>query len=382
MLKTAVGHSNDPDSLEAIHEVLEQCQLSLEGEKPLAGILFAAIHFEHQLILDEINTVFPGIELIGGTTDGEVSSVFGFQQDSLTLMLFCSDDIELYAAAGRNISQAPVDIAAQTVAAAKAKLSTELKLCITMPESLTTSASSILAGLKSALGSVPIVGGTTGDQMETQRTYQFYKTEVLTDSVTLLLLGGNLAFSYGVCSGWNPIGKQSIITKVEKNIIYEIDEKPALELYKYYFEEFAADLAYPLAVFPPGEEAFFLRAVLTYDADLGSIVVAADVPVGSIVQVTEASQDDIVSASQKSFNQAWTNYPGQSPSAALFFSCAWRRFVLGTKTNQEYAAIAASYPYPIPSCGFYTYGEISPLSEHGETYFHNTTFVSLLLGSC
>jgi hypothetical protein len=56
MFKVAVGHSNDPDSLEAINETLEQCQKSLDGEIPQAGILFAAIDFEYRLILQRIVT--------------------------------------------------------------------------------------------------------------------------------------------------------------------------------------------------------------------------------------------------------------------------------------------------------------------------------------
>jgi hypothetical protein len=381
MLKIAVGHSNDPDSIEAVDEAIQQCLDSLEGKIPQAGILFAAIDFEHELILNQINATFPDLELIGGTTDGEVSSVLGFQQDSLTLMLFCADDIEIRAAVGRNVSQNPTEIAQQTVETLKDTLKTDLRLCITTPESLTTSASSILDGLRLGLGTVPVLGGTTGDQTKIERTYQFFKTEVLSDSVPILLWGGNLLFSHGVASGWRPIGKQSIVTKVHKNIIYEIDDKPALEFYRYYFDDFAPDVAYPLAIFPPGEETFFLRGALSYDSEMGSLTVAADVPKQSVIQITDATQESIQAASKTAFDYAWETYPGTEPAAALFFSCAWRRFVLGTQTNQEYAAIANTLQHPIPSCGFYTYGEISPLREKGPTFFHNTTFVTLLLGN-
>jgi hypothetical protein len=381
MLKIAVGHSNDPDSTEAVDEVLQQCLDSLAGEIPQAGILFAAIDFEHELILNQIDATFPNLELIGGTTDGEVSSVLGFQQDSLTLMLFCSDDIEIRAAVGRNVSQNPTAIAQQTVETLKDSLKTDLRLCITTPESLTTSASSILEGLSLGLGTVPVLGGTTGDQTKVERTYQFFKTEVLSDSVPILLLGGNLLFSHGVASGWRPIGKQSIVTKVRKNIIYEIDYKPALEFYRYYFDDFAPDVAYPLAIFPPGEDTFFLRGTLSYDPEMGSLTVAADVPKQSVIQITDATQESIQAASKTSFDYAWETYPGTEPTAALFFSCAWRRFVLGTQTDREYAAIANTMLQPIPSCGFYTYGEISPLRENGPTFFHNTTFATLLLGN-
>jgi hypothetical protein len=91
VFKVVVGHSNDPDSLTAIAEVLQECTRSLAGVIPQAGVLFTAINFEHALILPEIQIAFPGIQIIGCTTNGEISSILEFQQDSLTLMLFASD---------------------------------------------------------------------------------------------------------------------------------------------------------------------------------------------------------------------------------------------------------------------------------------------------
>jgi hypothetical protein len=381
MLNVAVGHSNDPDSLEAINEVLSQCQEQLAGRTTQAGILFAAIDFDHAAILQRIDQVFPRLELIGGTTDGELSSVLQFQQDSLVLMVFSTEDLEIRAAVGRNVSEDPVAIAQQTVTIAQQFLSTPPKFCITTPESLTTSASSILQGLKSVLGNAPVFGGATADQTHAQQTYQFFKTEVLSDSVPILLFAGNIKFSHGVASGWRPMGNPSQITKVDHNVIYEIDGKPALEFYHYYFDHFAPDAAYPFAVFPPGEERFFLRGPLGHDPEVGSITVSGDVPEGSMIQMTEASSEDILMASKSAYADAWDSYPGDKPTAALFFSCAWRRWIMGTQTHQEYQAIANHQPQPLPACGFYTYGEIAPLRDAGESFFHNTTFATLLIGT-
>jgi hypothetical protein len=381
MLKIAVGHSNDPDSLEAVNEVLEQCKNTLSGEVPQAGILFAAFDFDHELILHRINEIFPNIELIGGTTDGEVSSVLEFQQDSIALMLFCADDIEIRAAVGRNISKNPIAIAQQTAETVKQSLTAPLKFCIATPESITTNASAILEGLKSALGDIPIFGGATAAQRTATNDYQFFKTEVLSDSVPILLFAGNILFSHGVAGGWHPIGKRGIVTKVDGNIVYEIDNKPALEFYQYYFENFAPDSAYPLAVFPPGEDKFFLRGSPTFNAELGSITTSGEVPLNSVVQISEGAQADILAASESAFNRAWETYPGQEPVAALLFSCAWRRWVLGSRTSQEYADIARNLKREIAICGFYTYGEIAPLQENGQSFFHNITFVTLLIGN-
>jgi hypothetical protein len=380
MLKIAVGHSNDPDSWEAILEVLEQCQQTLDGNIPQAGILFAAFDFDHALILSCINKSFPDIELIGGTADGELSSILEFQQDSLTLMLFCSDEVEIRAAVGRNVSQDPVAIAHQAVETAKNLLKTPPRFCISIPESLTTSATALLEGLMLGMGPAPVMGGAAADQAKAEKVYQFYKTEVLSDSVPVLLFAGNVLFSHGVASGWQPIGKQGVVTKVERNIIYEIDDKPALAFYQHYFDNFAPDAAYPLAVFPPGEDRFFLRGPLGHDPVAGSVTISGDLPVQSIVQITEASQSDILSASTSAFEEALKTYPGQEPAAALFFSCAWRRWILGTQTGQEYQAIAQHFDSALPSCGFYTYGEIAPLKQQGRTFFHNTTFATLLIG--
>ena len=107
MFKSVIGHSNDPDSLMAITEVINECTRSLAGIKPQAGILFTAVDFDHKLILQKIQDTFPGIALIGGTTNGEISSILEFQQDSLTLMLFASDTVEIQPGLGLNASKDP-----------------------------------------------------------------------------------------------------------------------------------------------------------------------------------------------------------------------------------------------------------------------------------
>lgn len=381
MLKVAVGHSNDPDSLEAIQEVLAQCQDTLGEERPIAGILFSAVDFDHQLVLDTIQATYPGIALIGGTSDGEISSILEFQQDSLTLMLFCSNEIEIRAAVGRQVSHAPSKVAEQAAVIAKAQLTQPLQFCIAIPETITTNASAIVAGLRLGLEDVPIFGGAAADQINSQRrTNQFYQAEVLSDAVPMLLFAGNIRFSHGVASGWRPVGKRCQITKMDGNVVYEIDHKPALDFYHYYLNQFSIDSAYPLAIFPPGESTFFLRGALSHDPETGSITFSGDIPTDSTIQITDASMDDIITASQSALDSALNSYPGEQPDAALFFSCAWRRFIMGTRTNEEFRTIRSTLGTAISGCGFYTYGELAPFQNQRTTFFHNTTFVTLLIG--
>ncbi|MEH2242070.1 FIST signal transduction protein [Nostoc sp.] len=382
MFKAVVGHSNDPDSLSAVEEVLQQCANSLAGDIPKAGIIFAAIDFEHSLILQQIHQAFPGIELIGGTTDGEISSVLEFQQDSITLMLFCSDEVEIHAGVGRKVSSDPIAVIKQAVEQAKAKSTVAPKLCLTHPESLTTSGVSILNGLKLALGQdMPIFGGLAADQSRYQNTYQFFQTEVLSDSVPILLFSGTILFSHGVASGWHPIGQISKVTKVDKNIVYEIDGKPALDFYHHYLGLLPPSIEYPLAVFNQNGDNFYIRAPIAYNQESGSITFFGDIPDQAVIQIAETTYEDILAASKTSFMNALYNYPGAEPSAILFFSCVARRQILGTRAKEEYQNIKLCLTDYLSACEFYSYGEIAPIDGISQMQFHNESFVTLILGN-
>lgn len=387
MLKVVVGHSDDPDSQDAILEVLQQCVNDLAGVVPQAGILFTAIDFEHELILKEINQVFPEIDLIGCTTDGEASSVLGFQQDSLTLMLFYSDTVEISAGVGYGARENPFAAAQQAVQQATAKMTNSPKLCITVPASYTESGSTtngelILQGLKLALGSqMPILGGTAGDQFRFQKTYQFFQNRVLTDSLPVLIFSGDIKFSYGIACGWQPIGRKSIVTKSEGTVLYEIDGSTAMEYYQRYLGDRPPTAEYPLAVYEGDSDRYYMRVPNTYNLETGSINFLGNVPENAIVQITDIRRDEVIAAAETSLQNALANYPGREPEAILLFSCCCRRWLLGTRAKEEYQLVKNALSQAIPICGFYTYGEFAPLEPHGSSYYHQETFVTVLLGT-
>lgn len=382
MFKCAVGHSNDPDAQAAIAEVLEQVCSTLAGASPQAGLLFAAIDFDHTLVLHRLVEAFPEISLIGGTTDGEMSSVLGFEQDSLTLMVFCSDTITISAGIGRGVSKDVSAACQSAVQQAIADHQAAIQFCLSLPESLTTSGVLILESLKQALGKqVPIFGGLTADQWRSQQTYQFCHTEVCSDAIPILLFSGPIVFSHGIASGWQPIGKAGRVTKAAHNVVYEIDDQPALAFYHRYLGALPPSSEYPLALFDAESGRHYMRAPSgLYDPTSGSITFFGDVPTQSIVQMTEATHDGILAAAHLSTLQALESYPGVEPAAALFLSCASRRQILGSRTKEEYELAQHCLTKPLPSCGFYTNGEIAPLQTKGVTHFHNETFITLLLG--
>ena len=386
MLKVAITHSLELGTKDAIEEVLEQCHEQLEDLKPQAGILFTGIDHDFKLILDRINKVYPEIELIGCSTDGELSSVHGFAEDSITLILLCSDKLYFKTGIADKISKETAVIIKKAIDSVKLKLDLEPKLCITTPSGLTASGDDIVEGLRLSMGeNFPIFGGTAGDQLRMKCTYQFYKNKVFTDAAPFLLICGPLLYSFGIETGKIPIGKKAVVTRSDNNVVYKIGKDNAIEFYKHHFgesiglDDVGAIGEYPLAVFEDDKKSFYLRSSLNLDREKGSLTFVGNVPQGSTIQITHSSRDKIVDAAKTSVNSSMTDYPGTKPSAALCFSCASRKVVLGTRVKEEYDAFKKNFP-DLPVAGFYTYGEIGPIGKDKPARFHNEAFINLILG--
>ena len=94
-----------------------------------------------------------------------------------------------------------------------------------------------------------------------------------------------------------------------------------------------------------------------------------------------ATREDVLTATQDSFQIAFDRYPGKHPDVALLFSCFIRRQLLGTRTQEECQWVNKLAKQELPFVGFYTYGEIGPMEIGGKVRLHQETFITLLLGT-
>lgn len=394
-MKVVVGHSEDIDSGCAVDDVLHMCEEALDGLVPQAGFLYTAIDHDFQLIVDRIMSQYPDLELIGCTTDGELSSSVGFAEDSVALILIHSEAIQFRAGIGSGVLDSPDRAAKEAVEMAKDGLDGPIKLCITSPAALGTYSPAVLAAMYESLGpDVPICGGLAGDQSRMERTYQFFNGSVHTNSVPVMLFAGELNVSTGVRSGWTPVGSAHRVTHAEGNVVYTIDDKPATDLWVRYFgdiDNFSALLAHGISVFPyeAQDETIasdmsdvrdsYFSAPSSFEED-GSIVVLTPIPPGVVVRFSDATRDEIVNSTASSISQAIEAYPGEEPDAALIFSCAGRRILLGTRVAEEAQLLKDKLGEDLPFAGFYTYSEFCPLRSSLIPQAHGGTFVTVLIG--
>lgn len=348
-----------------------------------AALLFLSSDIEGETILRAVRTAFPDVALVGCTTSGELSSAKGFCEGSAVLTAFSGDGIEVRAGIGRGAGADSYSAGAE--AARTALTNTELRpcFCLAFPDGLTSNCTAVVEGAKSVLGeSFPIFGGAAADDWKFEKTRQFYGDEALSDSAPLLLFSGDIAFSFGCSHGWTPFTKQAQVTKSDGNVVYDFDGRPALEMYRHYVGTDASPSAeYPLAVFTDREsKEFYLRAGMAFDAEVGSISFAGDVPQSSWVQISKTDRDSIIQACERSLDTATEDFRAPKLEAALIFSCAARKEQLGTRTALEAKALDERLNGSVPVAGFYCYAEITPLVRNEPTFVHNETFVTLLIG--
>ncbi len=384
MFSAVVAHSEELDADVAAEEIIQSCKDRLNGTVPSAGLLFAAIDFDHQALLCKISRALPGMELIGCTTDGEFSSELGFREDSVTLILFASDTVDIKAGIGRSLSEDVAEACRSAVEEAKAKTDKPARLCISTPEGITAEGHSLTAMLQQVLGhNIPLFGALAGDQLRLKSTKQFYGTEVLSDSIPVLLLCGEFHFSYGVATGWRQVGEVGRVTRATGAVVHEIDHEPAIDFYrKYLGPGTKPSVELPLAILNAQGNIEYLRASWgAVDEATGALTFLATVPEGARVRLTLADRNEILTGCSESLAIARSNLrEGAQVAAGLFFSCTARKLLLGTRAQEELRLVRSILGDAVPICGFYGYGEISPnMGDPTGTKCHNESFVSLLI---
>ena len=386
MLTMAVGQGDDVDPADAIATAIDQCREGLAGQSPQSGILFASFESFDPVILSAVRDAFPSATVMGTTSAAEISSINGYLEDSLTLALFASDTVDITAGLGTGLT-ADLDAACRAAAGqAMAGTHQAPSVCVVLTEGFGVDPQRTLGAMARALPEgVTMVGGTSAGRAfsATRPSFQFCADRVSDDGVAILLFSGPVAHATALGTGWRTIGATGTVTRSDSGILHEIDGKPAISFLARYLDVTGpASFGNPLAVAESAGDETYLRAIQGTDPDSGSVYVAGTIPVGAVVQLTTADTAEILAGAEAALERTSAEFPaGARPEAALIFSCAVRRYLLGSRTKVEADLARKVYGPSLPIAGLYCYGEIGPVRGTGSSRFFNETFTTLLLGT-
>ena len=310
----------------------------------------------------QIKDTYPNSVIAGCSSAGEIFNDLVYDNTlSLAVTQFDKTSLRFASAAMNNTTSTDVgaDIAQQ--------LNHEgLKAVLILSDGLGVNGSELALGMRSGLPSdVIVTGGLAGDGANFQQTWTLIDGKPTTGMVTAVgFYGDAVQIGYGSKGGWDLFGPERMVTKSTANIVYELDNKPALVLYKEYLGELASGLPatglmFPLALKTSADEEPIVRTLLAVDENAQSLIFAGDVPVGRVTQLMRANFDRLIEGAETAASQI-SNKGGSGDHLSIAVSCVGRKLILKERIDEEVEATLDALPDNTQQVGFYSYGELSP----------------------
>ncbi len=345
--------------------------------KPQLALVFGNVEMmEKPELRDSLKKLAPAnCTLIGCSTAGEISNK-GVSDHSLVLTAVNFESTNVQVArtkvpAMEKSAEAGADLARKLK-------QPELKAVIVFSKGLEINGSALVKGLQQELGpDVLITGGLAGDDVRFQKTLTLVNGEACGDEVVAIgLSGASTRVLSGTNGGWQPFGPVRRVTRAEGNVLFELDNRPALSIYKEYLGEHAKNLPasallFPLAILKNDRDSSgLIRTILGVDEKQQSLTFAGDIPNNGIVRLMYAPDDAIIDGAR---GAAENIFAPASGGLAILISCVGRKLVLGQDVDEEVEAVREVLGEGATFTGFYSYGEICPEEKGGACHLHNQT---------
>ena len=386
------GISTKLDSFMAGKEAALSAYYQIGKNDPSIIITFISTIFDQQKVIRGIQSIVRDVQIVGCSSIGSIST-HGSHKDSVAVSIISSDFIGFSCGTGDNVSKNPR--LAGSKAAMKALSSTHKykQAYIMFCDGASGNNTDILRGAQEILGTgFPIIGGGASDESCIQKTYQYVNNEIHVDSVTGILILGDIKLSIGKSCGWQPIGKPHKVTKARSNIIKEIDRKAAVGLYEEYFEKSLEELKnegiaklginYPIGIHLANKDKEYLIRVPLKIEENGSLILNADIREGEDISLMIGDKDLVLASARKAATEALNDIKNAKIKFALVFSDIARLLLLRKDADKEIDIVKEVIGTNIPLLGCYTSGEYAPFDTaevKGQCYFNNHSISVVLL---
>ncbi|BAO76656.1 FIST signal transduction protein [Winogradskyella sp. PG-2] len=348
-------------------------------------MLFVSPSFDmKEELVKELQILYPNITIVGCSTAGEISgitvsdasvSLTAIQLEKVKHKLIRVDIESMDESFDAGISMAQ-------------KLDDELlKHVLVFSDGLNVNGADLVSGLRSILPNTGITGGLAADGADFNKTFVIANNDIDDRMVVGLgFYGDQLEVGYSSRGGWDSFGIDRLVTKSEKNKLYELDGLPALELYKSFLGDNAKNLPssgllFPLNMRVNEYDTPVVRTILSIDEKEQSLTFAGNIPEGSYVRLMKANVDRLIGGAEDSAKNAFKSTENNT-ELAILISCVGRRLVLKQLVEEEVEVVQEIIGDKPMITGFYSYGEISPFEPFSPCELHNQTMTITTLSEC
>ena len=402
--KAGVGMSRHHNPAVAGREAAEQALEKAGVERPDFVFVFGSLGYDQRSLLRTVREAIGGAPLTGcsaeGTIDGDDADESGF---SVVVTAISSDDLQWHNGSAAGLEAEPRAAGQRVARDLMPHLSAETIGLFVFPDGVKdfvipteNLVDNFFEGLEGNLPSerfLPMWGGGANVNFNNWAppTYQYCDDEVITNGVSYALLSGKAQAGWAISHGCIPIGGERIVTRSKGNIIYEIDGKPAMEVFEEYIPEgalthdrdwFRYVISLSLCFRAPSymkDEEYVVRGMPAVSMADGSITVQTEVKEGTSVWLSSRDKEKVSTGFDRMAAQIKDQLGGEKPKLVFQFECGTRGKEMFREQEklQLLRRFRQSLDPDAPWVGFYTVGEIGPVEEHNLRHLYTSVVLAL-----
>ena len=402
--KAGVGMSRHHNPSVAGREAAEQALKNAGLERPDFVFMFGSIGYDQRSLLRAVRETTGGAPLTGcsaeGTLNGDDADESNF---SVVVTAISSEELQWTNGSAAGLEADPRAVGQRVAKQLLPDLSADTIGLFVFPDGLkdfvvptNNLVDNFFVGLEENLPSerfLPMWGGGANVDINSWAppTYQYCDDEVITDGVSYALLSGKAQAGWAISHACIPIGGERIVTRSKGNIIYEIDGKPAMEVFDEYLPEGAIThdrdwmryvISLSLCFKAPSymqDEEYVVRGMPAVSMSDGSITVQTEVKEGTSVWLSSRDKEKVSAGFDRMAHQIKEQLGGERPKLIFQFECATRGKIMfrDEEKQQLLKHFRQSLDPDAPWVGFYTVGEIGPVAEHNLRHLYTSVVLAL-----
>ena len=385
-----VGYSLQKNPVDAGKEAALKALLQGNIATPDLVLVFATVGYNQKLLIRSIRETTAGAPLSGCSGEGIITQGMVAETNfGVCVMVVASDDMRFNNVRVGNLGQGAGRAGRRLAEEIGPLLAPDSGACFLFIDGLVFDFDPFREAFEKSLSRekpLALFGGLAADNWAAGTTYQYHNDEIFSQGISCVLMSGNVRVAWGVNHGCVPIGTRRTITRSKANIIYEIDGMPALDALKEYVREDSESqwnkltLNLCLGFKTPrhieqdyGE--FFVRYIMDKDDGKGYVTIQSDVEDGTELWIVRRDKELIRQGLHAISRQIEARLGQNKPKFVLQFECMGRGKVLfrDQEKIELLRLLQGEIGTDLPWIGFYTYGEIGPIS--GYNCIHNFTAV-------
>lgn len=389
---TAIGKGPEAGALG--EHLAQEIKAGLGKQEAGFVMLLASSKYDRQALLKAVRQVLGSAPLIGCTTAGEFTEKEVVKEAVALTVLSQSEDYSFHVSVATGLHEDAsvcVQKAVDVIPAAPKNLPN--RSAIMLHDGLAGRGEEAVLSTMTILGpGVSFAGGSAGDDLAFKETFVFCNDEITTNSVALCVIDSKTPMGIAVKHGHSPVSRMLTVTKAKDNVLFEVNDEPAWEVWKREIAGEAKSIGIDVQALKEASEIgqfliryemglatateYKVRVPLSKNDD-GSLNFGCTIPEGVKFRIMKSPKEDQIASAEQAARNAIDQMKGVKLAGAFIFDCVCRGIILGDEFSKGVHAMQKVIG-PVPLIGFETYGEICRQSGQFSG-FHNTTSVVMLI---